>query len=403
MTDQGPRSLLPGAAMRAPYGMTPGVRAVLPGVNDGSATAWNRHPEPDQIDLDAPIPNPPQPGPQAAPGQAPPGAAPAAPEPWGLELTDPHGNVVHLRSDDGRQRDEAQVKALGQALLGHAVSEQEKTVAQRAIDWGMSQVGQNDIDSIRKEMTHYWDVGSGGILKTDLQAMKSKANRGGVGGVPAPAVGANGLPDPMTKMGFKLDDAMRDRAEQIIESERKNTKSAALSALDNSLREMEANLNSNNPMAERMAQMQQLLAMTGKASTAAEREGITASSGKWEELKNKLSLWTSSDPNLSRAYVAKFQRYIATERENIRKAREQIAVQTATGAQSAVSGFGPDAQKAIGDYVYGRMSGRFRGGSYVPPTDAEVSGGKPAAPPVASPPAAAPQAAPADNSDLYAP
>ena len=385
MTDQGPRSLLPGAAMRAPYGMTPGVRAVLPGVNDMSATAWNKPPEPDRIDLDAPMASPPQPGPQRPA---------AAPEHIGYELTI-GGQTVRLLSDDpNKQRDTEQVKALGAALLNHAVSDEEKAVAQRAIEWGMAQVGQADIGEIRKEMTHYWDNGTGGILKTQLQSMRSKANRGGVGGVPN-VLGADGLPNPMNKMGFKLDDAMRDRAEQIIESERKNTRSAALSALDNSLQEMEANLNSNNPMAERMAQMQQLLAMTGKASTAAEREGITASSGKWEEMKNKLSLWTSSDPNLSRAYVAKFKNYIATERANIRKAREQIAVQTATGAQSAVSVYGPDAQKAIGDYVYGRMSGRFRGGSYVPPTDAEVSGGRQ---PAAPPPQGAP---PPDNSDLF--
>lgn len=392
MTDQGPRSLLPGAAMRAPYGMTPGVRAVLPGVNDMSDTAWNKPPEPDKIDLDAPIANPPQPGPQQAP------------EHIGYELTIGGQTVRLLSEDPNKARDQAQVKALGDALLNHAVSEQEKAVAQRAIEWGMAQVGQSDVGEIRKEMTHYWDNGTGGLLKTELQSMKSKANRGGVGGVPNPPVGANGLPDPMTKMGFKLDDAMRDRAEQIIESERKNTKSAKLSELDNSLQQMESNLSSGNPMAERMAQMQQLLAMTGKASTAVEREGITASSGKWEELKNKLSLWGSSDPNLSRAYVAKFRSYLATERENIRKAREQIAVQAATGAQSAVSSYGPAAESAMGDYVYGRMSGRFRGGSYTPPTDAEVSGGRhpaPARPPAQ--PAASAAAPPVDNSDLYAP
>src|SRR6478736_561967 len=375
MTDQGPRSLLPGAAMRAPYGMTPGVRAVLPGVNDMSETAWNKPPEPDKIDLDAPIANPPQPGPQQ----------PMA-EPMGWELTDPNGNVVHLRSDAHKARDQAQVKALGDALLNHAVSDQEKAVAQRAIEWGMAQVGQSDVGEIRKEMTHYWDNGTGGILKTELQSMKSKANRGGVGGVPNPPVGPDGWASASTKMGLQVDEHLRDRADQIIESERKNTKSAAISALENSLQEMDANLSSGNPMAERIAQMQQLLILTGKASTAAEREGITASSGKWEELKNRLSLYGSSDPNLSRAYVARFKQMIATERANIRKAREQIAVQAATRAREAAGGFGPQAASAMGDYVYGSMSGNFRGGSYSPP------GAQPAAP--AAQPAAT--SAPAD-------
>jgi len=362
MTDQGPRSLLPGVAMRprAPYGMTPGVRAVLPGINDMSATAWNKPPEPDKIDLDVPMANPPEP------------AQPQADEPQGYELTMPDGSTVHLRSQAHKQRDAEQVKALGDALLNHAVSDEEKAVAQRAIEWGMAQVGQADIGSIRKDMTHYWDVGSGGILKTDLQAMKSKANRGGKGGVPN-AVGENGMPLPTTKFGHALDKDLNDRVSQVIQQERMGGKYMALSDAENTLGQMEDALNSGNSMSERVAVQQQLLALTGKASRESEQAAITGAAGKWEELRNKLSLWTSADPNLSRAYVSKFKGMIATQRSSIAKLKQQLAVQAATRMREQASGYPPDVSSHAADIVYGSLSGNFRGGSYEPPAPAVTS------------------------------
>lgn len=390
MTDQGPRSLLPGsalpgAAMRAPYGMTPGKRALLPGVNDMSASAWNKPPEPDKIDLDTPTPNPP-----------PPGAQPDAGDPVGYELTMSDGSIARFTSGAHKKRDTELVQRLGNALLTHAANDADKATAARAMDWGMAQVGRMDAAEITKNMAHMWDQGTGNALKTELQGIRSKANRGGTGGVPNPVMGANGLPSVSTKQGLNLDEHLRDRADQIIESERKNSKSTSLSDLDNQLNAMEANLNSGNPMAERIATMQQLLILTGKASTVAEREGLTASSGKWDELKNKLSMWTSTDPNLSDAYVSRFRQQIATQRAAIAKMREQIAINAATRAQEAAGGFGPQAASAMGDYVYGAMSGHHRGGSYKPPGAEEPAAApKPTAAPAGKPPG--------DNSDLYAP
>lgn len=390
MTDQGPRSLLPGAAMRprAPYGMTPGVRAVLPGVNDMSATAWNAAPEPDKIDLDAPA---------APPGQASAEltAQPAA-EPLGWELTDPSGNVVHLRSDAHKQRDAEQVKALGAALLNHAVSDEEKAVAQRAIDWGMAQLDQSTTDEIRKEMTHYWDVGTGGILKTDLQAMKSKANRGGKGGVPNP-LGANGMPDPMTKTGHAFDKDLQALTRTVIQQSRQGGKYMALTDSENTLAQMEDALNSGNSMSERVAVQQQLLALTGKASRESEQTAITGAAGKWEELKNKASLWTSNDPNLSRAYVAKFKGMIATQRAAIAKLKNQLAIQSATEMRRQAAGYGDQVSNEAADTVYGALTGKFRGGSYMPPGDAEVGDAGPSY----TPPGAAGRQAPAPVVDPY--
>lgn len=366
MTDQGPRSLLPGASLRpAPYGMTPGVRAVLPGVNDHSATAWNRYPEPDKIDLDAPD--------QPTPGVA------GAPEPqpqqsMGWVLTDPNGNAIHIRSDAHKQRDADQVQALGKALLAHATTPEEQTIAQRATDWGAAQVGQADIGDITKQMTHFWDQGTAGQLKIGLQSMKSHANLGGKGGVP------NG-PSKQDKFNYGLDKDLNDRVSQVIQQERQGGKYTALADLENTLGQMESKLNSGNSMAERIAVQQELLALTGKASRESEQAAITGSAGKWEELKNKLSLWTSNDPNLSRAYVAKFKGMLSTERAQLRKQKEALGVQAATRMREQAQAYGPDQAQRAADTVYGSLTGTFRGGSYEPPHAAPAQQPAPAADP----------------------
>jgi len=358
--------------MRAPYGMTPGVRAVLPGVNDMSATAWNKPPEPDKIDLDAPIANPPPPGPQGQPAGA---------EPMGWELTDPNGNVVHLRSDAHKQRDADQVKALGSALLNHAVSDQEKAIAQRAIDWGMAQVGQADIGEIRKEMTHYWDAGTGGLLKMDLQGMKSKANRGGKGGVPGP-IGPDGAPVSKTQHAFDKDTNALVNA--IIANERTNDKYAATMAAAGTLDEIEALLDSGNAMGQRVAVQQQLLALTGKASRESEQAAITGAAGKWNEFQNKLRLWTSDEPNLTRAYISTFKGMLAAQRAQLQKRRDQLAREAAGRVREQVGRQAPpDTATWAADLAYGSMSGNgaaLPGGAYTPPARAAAPGSSPGDP-----------------------
>lgn len=410
MTDQGPRGLIPGQSMlrpKAPYGMTPGVRSVLPGINDGSETAWNRPPTPDQIDLDAPIANPPPPGAQPAAPLAP-MATTAASAGW--ELTDPNGNTVHLRSAQHKERDAAEVQKLGAALMNHAVSEGDKATAARAMEWGAAQVGRAPISEITKQMAHFWDQGSMDDLKLELQGMRSKANRGGKGGVPN-AEGAYGLPDPMSKFGHAVHKDLEALTSQIIREERGSAKYAAMSEHENQMAVMEQELNSGNAMAERSAVMRRLLEMTGKASRESEQAGITGSAGKWEELKNKLALWTSGNPSLSAAYVEKFKGMLASDRAAIRRMKEELGRQAATRAlQQASRAYGPEAAQEAADTVYGAISGRYRGGTYKPPSDAEVTGYRqPSAParrPTSAPKPAAPAPAPpaaGDNSDLYAP
>lgn len=393
MTDQGPRGLIPGQSMlrpKAPYGMTPGVRSVLPGINDGSATAWNARPAaaPEPIDLDAPMASPPPPGPQPAP------AASA-----GWELTDPDGNVVHMRSAQHKERDAAEVQKLGAALMNHAVSPADKETAARVMEWGAAQVGRAPIGEIIKQMAHFWDQGSMDDLKLELQGMRSKANRGGTGGVPNP-VGENGLPDPMSKFGHTLNKDLEALTSQVLREERSSAKYMAMSDLENTMAQMEHNLNSGNSMAERVAVQQQLLILTGKASRESEQSAITGSAGKWEELKNKLSLWTSPDPNLSRAYLEKFRGMLAAEKAAIRKQKEDLGRQAATRVMRQAAAYGPQAAQEAADTVYGAITNRYRGGSYSPPTDAEVAGHRQPAPARKPAPAAPAKPAPAPT-DQY--
>ncbi len=394
MTDQGPRGLIPGQGMlrpSAPYGMTPGVRSVLPGVNDMSATAWNRPPP---IDLDTPSPNPP-----------PPGAQPAAASPEqseqrdGWELTMPSGGVVHLRSGLSKKRDAEQVQALGQALMNHAVSDGDKATAARAMEWGMGLVGKAPSAEITKQMAHMWDQGSMDDLKLELQGMRSKANRGGTGGVPNPE-GAYGLPDPMSKFGHAVHKDLEALTSQVLREERGSAKYMAMSDHENQMGVIEAEIASGNAMAERGAVMRRLLEMTGKASRESEQAGITASAGKWTELKNRLALWVpGTNPSLDRAYIDQFKHMIAVDRSAIRKAKEELGRQAATRVMmQAGRAYGPEAAKEAADTVYGSITNRFRGGSYTPPTDAEVAGQRqhtpaprPAQPTMRPAPAASPK------------
>jgi hypothetical protein len=353
--------------------MTPGVRSVLPGVNDMSETAWNKPPAPEQIDLDAPIANPPPPGPQ-------PDAA--APEPEGelegFELTYPDGNTIRLRSGAHKKRDLEQVQRLGAALMNHATNDAEKETAARAMEWGAAQIGQADIGDITKQMTHVWDMGAGNALKMDLQGMRSKANRGGTGGVPNP-VTPGGLPDPLSKFGHTVHKDLISFASGVLREERQSGKYAALSEHENLMATMEQELRSGNGMANRSAVAARLLQLTGKASTSSERAAITEGAGKWEKLKNDLSLWTSGNPSLSDAYVNQFLDMLRHDRAAIAKQKEGLARNIASRIISQGSdAYGAEATRKQAEAVY---KAAVNGGEFVPaPTAGAAAPGSGSAP-----------------------
>lgn len=360
MTDQGPRSLLPGSALRAPYGMTPGQRAVLPGVNDGSATAWNRYPEPDKIDLDAPD--------QPAPGMA---TAPA-PEPQqslGWVLTDPNGNAIHIRSDAHKQRDAEQVKALGDALAKHAVTPEEQVIAQRATEWGMAQVGQADIGDIRSSMAHFWDNGVGNQTKLDLQSMRSKVRHGGGGG--APGIG----PTKGDKWDAQRDDTVQRLTNDIISAERQSDSAKKMAEHEQTLGMIDDLMSSKRGLQERIGVQNVLLELTDKASRESEQSAITGGAGKWNELRNRISQWTSDNPTLSDAYVAEMRGMLATSRAALRKQREALAIRTATRVRDQLGGHGPEVANRQAGIAYGTISGNSPTGSYAPPAAAAKPSG----------------------------
>jgi len=345
---KGPIGPLPAAPPKAdaPYGMRPGQRHLLPGISNLA------HPPP-PIDYSK-----------------------------DLVVTAPDGTTIPMHSLN--TRDTELVNKLGQSLFNGSGNDAEKRVAGAVTQWGQSMVGQMPIEAIQKTMAERWDHNVGNVIKRDIShdhILAAQANRGA--GVPA-----------QQKYNDARSDKWREHADRIIESERRGNKVAALNELDTNFGRMEELLSSGNPTAERIAQMEQLLILTGKASRASEQEGITASAGKWDELKNKMALWTSSDPNLSEAYLDKFKRYIATERASIQQHRKSLARQAATAAIQATKDFGPAVQDEAGNYVYGRMY-QFPGSvEFVPPEDKGAP--SQAAPPArTAPPAAAAPRAPA--------
>jgi|GEM_PF-3490754 len=345
---KGPLGPLPPAPpkVNAPYGMRPGVRHLLPGISPRQAERKTL-----SVDEDA-------------------------------EFVLPDGSVIPMVSRN--PRDEAIVKQLGQSLSMMAATPQEQAVARAVEEWGRSVIGQKPIEEIEKRMSDIWDHNVGNVVKRDLGKDRIAAARANMGGrVPAQV---------------KYDDARNDKwlehADKIIESERKGHKLPALNELDTTFGRMERLLSEGNPTGERVTQMLELLALTGKASRESEQEGITASAGKWDEMANKINLWTNGG-KLTENYKRQFMQYIRTERANILKHRKSLAIEAASAAQMATEHFGSDVQKKAGDYVYRRMFEFPTGGKYVPDEDQPQ-----AAPP---PRAAAAPRAPAPKAEAPAP
>jgi hypothetical protein len=347
--ETGPLGPLPDAPpkVNAPYGMKPGVRHVLPGISKLA----NQKP----IDFNQP-----------------------------MHFVMPDGSRIPLVST--APHDNAIVDNLEKSLLATSANEAERAIARGVAQWGRSLVGHTSIDDIQKLMSERWDHNVGNVVKRDVShnhILAAGANR------------ANAVP-PREKYDNARSDKWREQVEKIIESERKGNKFAALNELDTTFGRMEHLLNEGNPTGERVTQMLELLALSGKQSRGSEQEGITASAGKWDEMANKIALWTNGG-KLTDRYVRQFQQYIRSERANILKHRKDIAIQAASGAQDATADFGPDVQKQAGDYVYRRMYEFPVSSRYVPTEDQPQATPPPraTAPRAPAPKAAAPAPAPA--------
>lgn len=363
-------------------------RLTLPGVNDQQPPApygmlpGQRHVIPDQINLDEPLVQPEQVNldggqpPQPTPGN--PGVLPQTHSVRSFRVTNDKGETVAELPDNpnagnGNDYYKAQVQKIGDSLISQAVTPEDKESAARATQFGLSLVGLMPLKDIQTAIVHRYDTDERNSIARAVQEAKNKrAAMMGHGG----PVG----PSKAEKFQNQLDGELRKSVDGIIESERKSSKYAAISEQENNIAQAERLLSAPNAMGQRIAVQRQLLELTGKASRESEQAAITGAAGKWEELKNRLSLWTSDDPQLSKQYIAEFRQMLAVQRQYIAEQKAKIAEAAATRAAAEAFGYPEDQRNLAYAIVKGSMTGNFEGpAAYKPPQggSAPAPSGKP--------------------------
>jgi len=220
--------------VNAPYGMRPGQRHLLPGISN--------------------VANPP----------------PRLDTSGDFELVAPSGAVIPVRSQNSR--DKEIVTKLGQSLFNGSANEREQAVARAVTEWGQSIVGQMPIQDIQKIMAERWDHNVGNVVKRDVSRDRidaALANKGAnnrnpnlLGKDDAAAVGKQ----------FEMENAVSDRYQR-------NNKGSAINVMVGNFNRLEALIDSDSPMAQRVAPMIELLELTGKASVESERAGVMQAAG----------------------------------------------------------------------------------------------------------------------------
>lgn len=354
MTDAGPRMPLPGESpLTRPYGMSGGpVR--LAGINDQPGQRF-ASPAPENVDLDSPEANAPF-------------AAKPVPEPvhTGWEVTDPAGRPVMnlpLRPEASQAYQAFQITKAGKALLDNAVTPEEQEAAKRAIAWGLSRAGSAPSDEVTKELVHRYDTDMGNSTKVQIQGMKKRVPGGG-------GMGGGVGPTKADKYSHTVDKDLMSQTNAIIKDQQGAGKYAAISSLDNDVSEMERLISAPGAMGQRVAVQKALLALTGKASRESEQAALAGAAGKWEELKNKLSLWTTDDPTLSQAYIEEFRNMLGTQRQYIEAQKERMGQETAARVAASAAGYPPEDIARVHDIAYGAMTGKYQGAAEYNPKPA---------------------------------
>jgi hypothetical protein len=332
---------------KVPFGMGAGP-VKLPGINDqpGQRFGGPAPVAPEQIDLDAP--------------ERP--ATPAPGEPTsGIRFRDQKtGKVEATFSMDPVTTGAYQQKAIqkiGDALVSQAVTPEEHAAAARATAYGLSLVGALPTADIQKAIASRYDQDMGNSTKLQLQGMRSANKHGKPGGPGAPGA----APSKADQYAQKLDDNLRKTAMEITESERKDTKHAALAQTENEINEMDQLLSGPSAMGGRIAVQKALLALTGKASRESEQQALTGSAGMLDQIENKAKLWTSDDPKLTAHYIGQFKQMLATERKYIAEARAKSAESAAQRAYALSFGYPDDQRQLVHDIVRGDLSGEYGG------------------------------------------
>lgn len=355
------RLRLPGVndqAPPAPYGMMPGQRHVLP----EQVNLDQKPVTPENITLDETPP-------------AGPGVLPQTHKVRSFRVTNAKGETVAELPDNptagsGNDYYRSQVQKIGDSLVSQAVNPADKEAAARATQFGLSLVGLMPIKDIQTAIVHRYDTDERNSISREVQDAKNKrlAMRGSGG----PGLG----PTKADMQNHKLSADMWALVNGIVDKDRSATKYAAISEQENSIAEMDRMMSSANSMAQRIAVMEQLKNETGKVAVESERAGITGAAGKWEEIKNKLSLWTSEDPQLSARFVNEFRGMLATQRQYVAEQKEKL------GRETAAAVYKETKDQDAADAAYGRMTGR-QAQAYVPPHErgaAAQGGAKPSIP-----------------------
>lgn len=353
-------------------------RLSLPGVNDqqetegryglgaparpyGAPLPGTKYVIPDQVNLDAPVkPDEMKLDEQAEPNPHSPNVLPETHKVTGFRVTDPKGNVVADFADNpnagaGNDYVRAQVQKIGESLTANAVNDEDKAAAKRATDFGMSLVGLMPMKDIQAAVVHRYDTDERNGITRSIQEQKNKRAQARMGG------GGPAGPTKADKFQNQLDGELRKNVDNVIESERRGSKYAAISDQENNIAQMDQLLAAPNAMGQRVAVQRALLELTGKASRESEQAALTGAAGKWEELKNKLSLWTSDDPQLSRQYIAEFRAMLAVQRRYIAEQKAKIADAAAQRAYAESFGYPDDQRQMAYSIVKGAMTGNFEG------------------------------------------
>lgn len=322
-------------------------RLTLPGINDKPAP-YVSSVKPDDVNLDDQ---------SSAEG---PGVLPQNHRVRSFRVMNEKGEVVADMPDNpaagGGANDyyKAQVQKIGDSLVSQAVSPADKEAAARATQFGMSLVGLMPIKDIQTAIVHRYDTDERNSISRETQAAKTARAHGGGPGGPAG-------PSKADKFQNQLDGELRKNVDGIIHEDRSATKYAAISDQENNIAQMDQLLVSPNAMGQRVAVQRALLELTGKASRESEQAALTGASGKWEELKNKLALWTSDDPQLSAQYIKEFRQMLAVQRQYIASEKSKIGEASAQRAYAESFGYPDDQRQLAYSIVKGAMTGGFEG------------------------------------------
>lgn len=288
----------------------PGMGPALP---YGAPSSGQRYVIPDQVKLDE---TPAAPAAQQGSAQAQPGQSAAV---NGWEMYSPDGKKLGtLALDPERTKDYQgyQIQKIGNALVSQATNDGERQAAQRALAFGLSMVGNGNVEDIKKDMVHRYDLDTKGSETFELAKMRHPGARGGGGPVG---------PTKADKFADQTNKGDAEYEEKIVNNAETTGKLASINEMEKDLDTMEGLMASGRGLQQRVAQAEMLKNLTGKVSVASERLAVQGGAGFLNSLRDRLSLYTSDNPSLTAAYEQEFKRYITTARAALKEKRQELA------------------------------------------------------------------------------